>query len=272
MEYRMVDLGSCLVEYHDSDNGKPALLILGDVPSHLGDYEAVLPTLEQHFRVIALQWPGFGSSALKLNATTFGGAQYLHQLVLQFMAHLGLRKNTLVLGVSVGAMVALRVAVEFPGLVGKLVLVSPCGFASADKHYATAMSGKHYPPPGVAAREYLGNKDSDWVQQVIKQRVGLEEDDEANKIIRSVWRSLLLPEADLAGKVDRLRTNVFIVLGRDDPIVDPMVDGELAKRALGEWVAGYEVLDNTRHLAFVEHPNEFLATILPFLQEEEMWL
>ena len=87
-------------------------------------------------------------------------------------------------------------------------------------------------------------------------------------VIRSVWKSLTLPECDLSEKVSVIQCPVLLVFGKNDPIVSPSKDGKIARKAFGENV-GFVVLE-ARHLPFAEVPEEFLNAVIPFLTEDDV--
>lgn len=105
--------------YEVRGEGEPLLLLHGGLLS-AGSFEAAMPTFARGRRVIAVDLPGHGR-------TTLGGrplrcediADDLHALLQQ----LGYRQVD-VLGYSFGGGVALRLAVQHPAVVRRLVLVS----------------------------------------------------------------------------------------------------------------------------------------------------
>ncbi len=108
--------------YYDSGRGPALLLIHGMFGDHL-DWEPVLEPLAQHYRVIAIDLPGFGDSpkiAEEPSADLFVTA------VTGLLDQLGIER-AVVAGNSFGGQVAMSLALAHPERVKKLVLVTPGG-------------------------------------------------------------------------------------------------------------------------------------------------
>ena len=83
-------------------------------------------------------------------------------------------------------------------------------------------------------------------------------------VIRAVWKSFLLPETDLTDRVAAIKVPVLLVFGKNDPIVSPVKDGKIAKRAFGGAASGFVVLE-ARHVPHAEVPEPFCNQVIPFL-------
>jgi pimeloyl-ACP methyl ester carboxylesterase len=107
------------IHYHELGQGQPLLLLHG-LGASTYSFRHNLPELSRHFRVIAMDLPGYGLSSravpdLSLTAQT--------QYVTGFLDHLGLERITVV-GHSMGGSVAQRLAVTAPDRVERLVLLA----------------------------------------------------------------------------------------------------------------------------------------------------
>jgi pimeloyl-ACP methyl ester carboxylesterase len=262
------------LEYYESeveDVEKPCLVILSANPSDFRDYDMIKPKLETLFHVIILQWPGFGGSKLEKDDATDDGALYFFQILLQFLENMKITKANY-MGVDVGAYVTCKLAIEYPQLVNKIVLVNPCGFSPTKllgQHYATLMSGRFAPNPLTAAKSYLGHKEKPIIASILNRAATVHSTPIAQTVIRNVWKSLLLPETELSDRGAAVRSQVLLVFGDHSPIVSPLKEGKTAKKAFGNSDAGLIILDS-RHLPFAEVPDEFLKSILPFLASNDM--
>ena len=270
MPVSQITLPSCgSLQYYDSDeSSKTCLVILGASPSDIRDYDGIKSSLEAKFRLITLNWPGFGGSTLD-NAAIDDGALFLHQIALEFLEALTI-PPAIFIGVAVGAYCACRIALERPKRVLRLALVSPVGFAIGGplaRLYAALMGSKFAPKPVTYAKSYLGHKEKPLVKQMLERAATLHSAPAAVSMIRSVWRSLSQTDCDLTLKATRIKIPVLLIFGKNDPIVPPSKDGKVAKKAFGEG-AGFVVLE-ARHLPFAEIPDEFLKSVMPFLCEEE---
>src|SRR5581483_4335240 len=89
--------------YRDEGAGSPLVMLTAN-PGDSRDYDAVAPELARHFRVLRLDWPGYGGSAPP-QPPEAAGALYFHETFARFMDALALDCVHLV-GNSVGANVA----------------------------------------------------------------------------------------------------------------------------------------------------------------------
>lgn len=108
----------------------PAVVLLhggGPGASGVSNYSRNIDALAQHFRVIVPDMPGYGRSAKYVDqADPFG---YLATAILGLLDELGVDTAHLV-GNSYGGSCALRLALDNPARVGKLVLMGPGGIGT----------------------------------------------------------------------------------------------------------------------------------------------
>src|SRR5690349_6043776 len=98
-----------------------ALLLLPANPGTHRDFEAVVPELSRRYRVIAVDWPGFGDSPAP-EPPGSASAMHFARVARGVVEALGLTRVT-VIGNSVGGYSAVRLALECPDRVEALVLV-----------------------------------------------------------------------------------------------------------------------------------------------------
>ncbi|MDO9711093.1 alpha/beta fold hydrolase [Paracraurococcus lichenis] len=125
------------VRLHIRDTGPregPAVLLIHGFAASLHTWEAWAPLLEDRFRLIRLDLPGFG-----LTGPDPGG-DYTDErsavLLAALLDRLGVARAAVV-GSSMGGRIAWRFAVAAPARVAKLVLMAPDGFASPGRDYDT---------------------------------------------------------------------------------------------------------------------------------------
>ena len=114
---RYVQTKDWRMHYNEAGEGPALILLHGSGPGASGwsNYQQNIPTLAKHFRVLALDMIGWGDSD-PVNYKERDNAEG----VIQFIEALGIEKAALV-GNSLGAMMALRVAVRRPELVSHLI-------------------------------------------------------------------------------------------------------------------------------------------------------
>jgi len=123
------------VRLHIRDTGPrdgPAVLLIHGFGSSLHTWEAWAPLLENRFRLVALDLPGFG-----LTGPDPTGDYSDERSVAVFVAlldRLGIGQAAVV-GSSMGGRIAWRFAAAEPARVSKLVLMAPDGFARFGREY-----------------------------------------------------------------------------------------------------------------------------------------
>lgn len=109
------------IRYHQSGQG-PDLLLVHGLGANLSCWIWTLPLLRQHFRVTALDLPGFGQSS-KPAHETYGLDEQSDRLE-KILEILKIRKAFIV-GNSMGGNIALWYAVKYPARVKALGLIGP---------------------------------------------------------------------------------------------------------------------------------------------------
>ena len=119
---RFVDIGTARIHYQDRGTGPPLLLVHG-LGGQLGNFTyALVERLAADFRVVSFDRPGSGHSTRAVGADAGIVAQA--DLVAQLITALGLGRP-LVVGHSLGGAIALALALNHPGQVRGLALLSP---------------------------------------------------------------------------------------------------------------------------------------------------
>jgi pimeloyl-ACP methyl ester carboxylesterase len=122
-----VDVACTSVNYVDigsGDAGPPVLFVHG-LGGAWQNWLENIPRVAQERRVFALDLPGFGRSEMPRDEISISG---YGRCVDEFCARVGLDEVVLV-GNSMGGFVAAETAIQFPGRVERLVLVSAAGLS-----------------------------------------------------------------------------------------------------------------------------------------------
>lgn len=123
---RTVALGNRQIHLHEFGAGPPVLMLHGGGPgaSGLSNYARNIDALTARFRVLVPDLPGYGGSSKGVNSEDpFGD---LAAAMLALLDALGIDRAHVV-GNSLGGACALRMALEQPGRVDRLVLMGPGG-------------------------------------------------------------------------------------------------------------------------------------------------
>lgn len=113
-----------VLRYHEAGDGPPLLLLHGSGPGVSGwrNFGGNLELFAQHFRVLVLEFPGFGVS----DPTGEHPMMAAPGAVERFMDGLGVERAD-VIGNSMGGQVAARYAMEHPDRVRRLVTIGGVG-------------------------------------------------------------------------------------------------------------------------------------------------
>jgi 4,5:9,10-diseco-3-hydroxy-5,9,17-trioxoandrosta-1(10),2-diene-4-oate hydrolase len=225
--------------------GGPAVVMLhggGPGASGVSNYSRNIDALAQHFRVIVPDMPGYGRSAKGIDQSDPFG--YLADMIRGLLDELGLATAHLI-GNSYGGAAALRLALDTPGRVGKLVLMGPGGIGTTRAAPTAGLKSllSYYGGDGPSRvklesfiRNYLVYKGTSVPDELIDLRYAASVDPavvadpplrrpSGPMALRTLWRMDLTRDRRLR----RLRTPTLVLWGRDDKVNRPAGGPMLAK-------------------------------------------
>jgi 3-oxoadipate enol-lactonase len=243
-------------------NGEPLLLVHGLGYARWG-WEPVVDALADEHEVVLFDNRGIGESDAP------GGPYSVRMLAEDAVAVLdaaGL-KRVHVIGTSLGGMVALQLALDWPERVDRLVLActTPGGARAAPMPEQTIrlMQEASTLPVEVALRRFVENAfgpepDPTMVDRIMRHRI-------ASAQLPTAWAAQAAAGAafDVWDRVPEIRTQTLVLTGDEDGVVDPRNSKLLAERIPG---ALLEVFPGTGHLFFWEQPDRFVHVVTDFLQ------
>lgn len=243
------------VNYEVSGNGRDVLLLHG-WGANLQSFAFVRENLEKHFRVFALDFPGFGQSG---EPPVPWGVEEYSAVVRKFIEQLGINEP-IIIGHSHGGRTAIRYAAEYP--VRKLVLVDSAGVKPKRslKYYIRVYSyktAKHLLSlPGLKRyKEPLLDK--------FRGKVGSDDYRNATGIMRQTLVRLV--NTDLTALMPRIQAPALLIWGEFDTAT-PLAHGQLMEKLIPN--AGLVVLKHAGHWSYVEKPREFLIILNNFLESD----
>jgi 2-hydroxy-6-oxonona-2,4-dienedioate hydrolase/4,5:9,10-diseco-3-hydroxy-5,9,17-trioxoandrosta-1(10),2-diene-4-oate hydrolase len=215
----------------------PAVVMLhggGPGASGLSNYSRNIDALAQHFRVIVPDMPGYGRSTKQLDQSDPFG--YLADMIRGLLDELGIDTAHLV-GNSYGGAAALRLALDTPHRVGKLVLMGPGGIGTTRALPTDGLKSllSYYGGDGPSReklehfiRTYLVYDGASVPDELIDVRYQASLDPEvvANPPLRrpsgpmaprTLWRMDLTRD----NRLRNLQTQTLVLWGRDDKVNRP---------------------------------------------------
>lgn len=257
----LVKLSAGSVHYTEQGEGTPLVLLHAN-PGDGRDFEAVIPALASRYRVLALDWPGYGRSDLPAEPAS-ATVMLFYRVLREFIAALALPPAFLI-GNSVGGNAAARLAIESPQLVRGLVLVAPGGFTAhtaITRAFCRLQGSRLSLTPRFFASLYLKHRTA-TAQAMLQRAATLQSTPERIALNRAMWRSFAGPENDLRQASRDIRVPTLLLFGTHDPAIPASRDGVVAAGCIP---SAQFVAMPCGHAPFAEVPELFLAQVLPFL-------
>lgn len=219
---RFAQAGDLRLHYHEAGQGPVLLCIHGGAPGAFGwgNFGRNMEELSKHFRVIVVDLPGYGNSD-KPDVGTGRNAMYA-QAMMELLAALEIDRAN-VLGMATGGAVAIRLAVEHPELLERLILVSSAGgqtmFGLRRKVTASQVYYGGNGPTPEKMRDYLSQLLYDpslITDEVVRERYEASVDPEfMEKAPEGRTATRHTPE-DLWKRLGEIKARTLIVWGREN--------------------------------------------------------
>jgi 3-oxoadipate enol-lactonase len=240
----------------------PVLVLSNSLGTAQELWERQLPDFARHFRVFTYDHPGHGLSELPAQPCT---VEALARGLIGLLDELELDHVSLC-GVSLGAMVAMALALEEPTRVERLVLACTSAYLGPPEPWSERAALVRSDGTEAVADAVVGR----WFTPVLAQ-------DEPETVAR--FRAMLSAtpaegyarccEAvgawDARERVSAITVPVLVVAGADDPATPVEHAEQIASRITGSRL---HVLEGAAHLANVERAESFNAAVLAHLEQE----
>ena len=250
------------LHYLEAGRGAPVILLHG-TGGEGARWTPQLQGLSSDFRVIALDQIGFGQSDKPM--TNYHSGVFAGFLA-GFMKAIGVPKASLI-GQSMGAAVALSLAVEKPEMVERLVLVNGGGFRTGPRttppdwharqiaNAATLSESREYMEKLYYDHSFVTDK---LVEQNLMQR------------LRSAYTIESMQNAADRGlggvsedEVRAIKAPTLLVWGANDKLSPPVNADKLNAVIKGSRKV---LIDKAGHYPFLEHPDRFNQVVREFLK------
>lgn len=261
------DLSDVRCYYETPGQGEPLLLVPG-LGGTCRVWDPVLPELARHFTLILVDNRGVGRSEPKRHARSL--ADLASDLV-ELLDALQLDRAH-VMGVSLGGIIAQRLAVDHPSRVDRLVLVSCTDRFSP---YLTHMAGllaqtlRHLPRDAYhRTMELLGTAPEYLDEHLpeIEQRV--REKCRSGASPRAVGRQLrCLACSEIDSRHYRIAAPTLVLAGEFDAIIPRCYAKRMADKIPGSTLV---TVPGASHNPLADHPERALPHVVSFLKRERL--
>jgi 4,5:9,10-diseco-3-hydroxy-5,9,17-trioxoandrosta-1(10),2-diene-4-oate hydrolase len=262
-----VEVDGVRLAFNDEGSGEETLVCLHAVGHGARDYEAVRRRFRTDFRVVAIDWPGHGRSAVDRMA--FSLDRYA-DLLEGLLEELGIGRSIIV-GNSIGGSVGLIYAARRADRVRALILEDTGGLVPIGPVTAAAMRA-------MSGIFEAGERGAPWFEAFFAGYYRLllpasSSSEQRARIIaagresclamKEAWRSFATPASDLRALATTVRAPILALWAKNDRI-NPLALSVPALRRIPEArlerVAG-------GHCPHMETPEEFEAIVRRFLSD-----
>jgi pimeloyl-ACP methyl ester carboxylesterase len=255
------------VELHARDEGHgPVVLLLHGVGLSHSVWNGLVPGLAAEFRVIAPDLRGHGRSPNP------PGSQFsfpeLEGDVLRLLEAKSV-DSAYVVGHSGGALLALRLALDHPGRVRGLVMISGSAYTDTHTRSVAQRWTETYEKEGADAYGLRILKDlyyPDWIEAHLDFADQVREAVQHQDLGPATRWSEAMAKFDEKSRVPGLRMPTLIVQAMDDQVVDAS-HGRILRQSIPG--AQIRILPETGHMIPLERPKETLEAIRSFVRAAE---
>ncbi|WP_298199912.1 alpha/beta hydrolase [Novosphingobium sp.] len=247
----------------------PTLLLIhggGSGADARGNWKAVMPTYAKHFRVVAVDMPGFGESARPDPATFDYGQTMRNRHMAAFVEHIGGGKPIDIIGNSMGGATALGVAIERPELVSKLVLMGSAGLdiSNPDPAAKKALGSYDYTVEGMRKLVgYLAGSKFEITDEMVTYRHALTMRPGSREAMQAIHQRLKEDKMTYARElIASVQAPTLVVGGKEDQVAVLSRTYGYLDLIPNSW--GF-VLPHVGHWVMIEAPEAFAAITLAFL-------
>lgn len=271
-------LNNPFISFIDEGNGENTLILIHGLASNAGFWRYNIPELSKHFRVIAVDLPGYGKSQKGNYPYTLS---FYAESIKNLIDELNL-KNVTLIGHSMGGQISIIFALKYPEKLSKLVLAAPAGFEKFQRgegdwlRNAITMSGvKATTEEGI--RRNLSNNFYTWsdkfewmVEERVRMRKAKDFEEFTYTVDRCVDAMLDEPTYD---KLSGIKVPTLIIHGKSDglipnPYLNPGFPSDVFEKGEKEIPNAKRIeIDCAGHMIMMERPDEFNNAVINFLKQ-----
>jgi pimeloyl-ACP methyl ester carboxylesterase len=253
--------------YYEEEGSGPPLLLLEGLGYALWMWFRQRPVLRQHFRLVLPDTRGVGLSEAPPGPYTI---DLFASDAVALLDHLGIPRAH-VLGVSMGGMIAMALALQYPERVERLVLVNttaggPEAVPMPPETLQALLAARALPPRDglraamalAFATEYMAAHPEE-VEQILDWRLARPQSPEA-----WAWQFRAGQAFDISPHLREIRHPALVVAGSADRVL-PVANAVLLADRLPR--ARLRVFEGGGHLVFIEQAEAFNRLVVDFLRE-----
>ncbi len=257
------------------DPEKPPVLLLHGVPENLQAWYAVAPLLAENYRVLALDWPGFGGSD-PLKSSADYTSRHFAEVIVDFMDSLGIRQANLV-ATDISLLPALLVGLEHPNRVSRLAVMDGIPFPRPQysswelKSFAKKGSilGKAlvrwFPRVSALVAYHKGFYRGHSIPVEVRQEFSAAGANKSNQeAFLSYFQNFRTGQEYFEPRAHQLRTPVLVVWGKYDRFISSKLGHEIAEKLPN---ARLEIIDKSGHYVHMDKPRDLAQVVTGFLGE-----
>jgi pimeloyl-ACP methyl ester carboxylesterase len=279
---KQVQVDSLQINYVEAGKGETLLMIhgLGGNASH---WKRNIETLSKKFRCIAVDLPGYGSSSKVERAEANTQLDFYADIIASLLKKLKI-PTAVIMGHSMGGQVSMILALKYPALVNKLVLVAPAGLETFTATEANVLTGyattAFYMAQDSAAiaKSYHANffRVPDAADVLVNERIALKQcagfEAYCRQIPMGVKGMLAHP---VAAELQKIGQPVLVLFGEQDalipnkflhPSLTVTTVAAMAKSIPGSSI---QMIPEAGHLLQYEKPEAVNEAVIHFLQTKQ---
>lgn len=276
---KQVQVDSLQINYVEAGKGETLLMIhgLGGNASH---WKRNIETLSKKFRCIAVDLPGYGNSSTVERGEADTQLDFYADVIASLLKKLKIPTAS-VMGHSMGGQVSMILALKYPALVNKLVLVAPAGletFTAAEAKVLTGYATTAFymaQDSAAIAKSYLANffRMPDAAAILVNERIALKLcagfEAYCRQIPMGVKGMLAHPVTDELKKISQ---PVLVLYGEQDALIpNKFLHPSLtvtAVAAMAKSIPGssIKIIPEAGHLLQYEKPEAVNEAVIHFLQ------
>lgn len=251
-------------------NGTP-VLCLHAIGHGARDFEQFAKLVGDAFEVIALDWPGQGSSPAAGIAPT---AAHYEKIARRALDALKIER-AIILGNSIGGAAALRLAANAPERVSALILCNTGGLAPVTPlaRFVIGQMTKFF-GAGERGAPWFPRAFAFYYRRLVLPRAParaqrdriIASAHEIAPVLRAAWEEFSAPESDLRARVGDVGCPVFLAWARSDRIIAWSRSKAAARKFRDRRVQ----LFRGGHAAFLEDPERFARAFRRFAREKKL--